>query len=157
MSGGGGALASWADIDVAIDSTWFTICQGCLTAKDAQTCMPLSLSPRERNQNTSAGVTESSLPFSSDDVLPVPFPVFPGHDRQLRSYCILPACAASCCPAYGFFAACAETSALRNFVSTSVASSAAVSRIAAAARACELTNERMHPLWDICLESYIKL
>src|ERR1700731_2865213 len=66
---------------------------------------------------------------------------------QLRTYSFFPACAASCWPAYGFFAAFAEAGALWNFVSTSAASSAAGSRIAAAARACELASERMNPLF----------
>src|ERR1700730_3480521 len=99
--------------------------------------MPLSLSPRVMNQNTSPGVTEASFPSTSDGTLPVPFPVFPWHDRQLRAYSFFPACAASSWPAYGFFAARAEAGALWNFVSTSAASSATGSRIAARARACE--------------------
>src|SRR5712671_6325205 len=110
--------------------------------------MPLSLSPRVMNQNSSPGVTVSSLPSTSDGTLPVPFPVFPWHDSQLRTYSFFPACAASSWPAYGFFAACAEAGALWNFVSTSAESSAAGSRIIAAARACELANERINPLLE---------
>src|SRR5260370_6908641 len=105
--------------------------------------MPLSLSPRVMNQNTSPGVTESSLPSTSDGTRPVPFPAGPWHDRQLRAYSFFPACAASSCPAYGFFTACAEAGASWNLVSA--ASSAAGSRIAAAASACEFGNERMIP------------
>src|SRR5258708_32015098 len=105
--------------------------------------MPLSLSPHVMNQNSSTGVTESSLPSTRDGTLPVPFPAVPWHDRQLRTYCFFPARAASSWPAYGFFAARAEAGALWNFVFTSAARSAAGRRMAAAARECELANERI--------------
>src|SRR5580658_9182245 len=116
--------------------------------------MPFSLSPRVTNQNNSPGVTESSFPCNGG-TLPVPFPSFPWHDRQLRSYSFSPASAAPAWPAYGFLAACAEAGALWNLVSTSAARSAAGSRIATAARASELVNERMNP--PHFLGSYIRL
>src|SRR5580693_9291846 len=108
--------------------------------------MPFSLSPRVMNQNTSPGLTELSFPSTSDGTLPVPCPSCPWHDRQSRVYNSFPACAASSCPAYGFFATCAEAGALWNFVSTSVKSSAAGSRIIAAAKACAWASECMNPL-----------
>ena len=74
--------------------------------------MPFSLSPRVMNQNTSPGLIESSLPPTSDGPWLVLCPSFPWHDRQSSVYSSFPACAASCWPAYGFLAACAEAGAL---------------------------------------------
>src|SRR5580658_6169500 len=98
------------------------------------------------NQKTSPDVTESSLPSTSDGTLPVPFPSFPWHERQLRAYNCFPASTAAGWPSYGFLVARADAGASWNFVSTSAASaSAGGSRIAAAMMAYRLINKRINP------------
>ena len=67
------ALASGAAGDVPIDFMRRNDLLGsCFAGKDAQAGMPLALSPRVMNQNTSPGVTASSLPSTSVGTLPVP-------------------------------------------------------------------------------------